>query len=80
MSIESAKIDEDNQNDDEQEAGWDVEGAYENNNSDLTSDAAINEALHNFQARSDFLLEKFLQKVEQGLLTVSKFGEFIFDN
>ena len=73
MSIESAKIDEDNQNDDEQEAGWDVEGAYENNNSDLTSDAAINEALHNFQARSDFLLEKFLQKVEQGLLTVSKF-------
>lgn len=63
MSIESDKIDDVNQNDDEQEAGWDVAGAYEGNNSGLTSDAAINEALHNFQARSDFLLEKYVQKV-----------------
>jgi hypothetical protein len=67
MSIESAKVDGDNQNDDEQEAGWDVPGAYESNNSGLTSDAAINEALHNFQARSDFLLEKYVQKVKYGL-------------
>jgi hypothetical protein len=67
MSIESAKVDGDNQNDDEQEAGWDVAGAYESNNSGLTSDAAINEALHNFQARSDFLLEKYVQKVKYRL-------------
>jgi hypothetical protein len=64
MSIESAKIDEDNRIDDEQEAGWDVAGAYESNNSGLTSDPAINEALHNFQAKSDFLLEKYVQKVK----------------
>jgi hypothetical protein len=67
MSLESAKVDGDNQNDDEQEAGWDVAGTYESNNSGLTSDAAINEALHNFQARSDFLLEKYVQKVKYRL-------------
>lgn len=64
MSVEPAKINEDHQVEDEHETNWDVAGAYESNNSDLTSDAAINEALHNFQARSDYLLEKYVQKVE----------------
>ena len=50
---------------DENEENWDVHGGYENNSSGLTSDNAVNEALQNFQGRSDLLLEKYVQKVNK---------------
>lgn len=46
------------------DAEWDVAGAYEINNSGLTADIGINDALHSFQGRSDFLLEKYVHKVK----------------
>ena len=45
------------------ETDWDVAGGGENNNGGLTSDNSVNEALHNFQGRSDLLLEKYVHKV-----------------
>lgn len=52
-----------NENCDGHDAGWDISGAYESNNSGLTADVGINDALHSFQGRSDFLLEKYVHKV-----------------
>ena len=49
------------------DAEWDVAGAYESNNSGLTADIGINDALHSFQGRSDFLLEKYVHKVNSNL-------------
>ena len=56
-----------NENCDGHDAGWDISGAYESNNSGLTADVGINDALHSFQGRSDFLLEKYVHKVQSYL-------------
>ena len=45
------------------DAGWDISGAYESSNSELTAYVGINDALHSFQGSSDFLLEKYVEKV-----------------
>ena len=65
--LEETPKDNLNENCDGHDAGWDISGAYESNNSGLTADVGINDALHSFQGRSDFLLEKNIHKVNSNI-------------
>ena len=57
--------DSDPSNVDNTETDWEAQEVYESSNIGPTSDTAINDALHDFQGRSDLLLEKYVQKVRR---------------
>ena len=65
--LEGTAKDNLNESSDGHDADWDISGTYESNNSGLTADVGINDALHSFQGQSDFLLEKYVHKVLRSL-------------
>ena len=64
-----ANLSPEDHHNDNSEACWETQGNYDNSSSELTGDNTVNEALQHFQARSDLLLDKYVQKVHSWYIT-----------